>query len=112
MGLPLIYAQPSTAEDWSAWSFNHAANHNDWISAVQLQKNQNLTQYLLDPVDPNDLGVWLYQHQVAHNQINAVLGTSGFDLLSLDWQDKDAFAEWCLLNGSEHQRISAALGIG
>ena len=112
MGLPLIYAQPSTADDWSAWAFNHAANHYDWISMAALQKNQLLTQFCLDPMDPNDLGMWLYSHQIMHNQINAVLGFSGFDLLSLDWQDKDEFAEWCLLNGDEHSKISAALGIG
>src|SRR5208282_2649234 len=103
MGLPLLYAQPSTADDWSAWAFNHAANHYDIVSQAALVKSQILTQFCLDPVDPNDLGMFLYQHQIMHNQINAVLGTSGFDLLSLDWKDPDAFAEWLLLNGDEHQ---------
>jgi len=112
MGLPSIFSQPSTADDWRAWSFNHAANHYDLISAVALQKSQNLTQFCLDPMNPDDIGFWLYQHQETHNQINAVLGTSGFDLLSLDWEDKEAFAEWCLLNATEHQRLSAALGVG
>lgn len=112
MGLPLIYAQPSTAEDWAAWAFNHAANHYDWISAASLQKNQNLTQFCFNPLNPDALGVFLYQHQIAHNQANALLGFPGFDLLSLDWQDKEAFAEWILLNGDEHQRISAALNLG
>lgn len=112
MSLPLLYSAPQGDEGWSAWSFNHAANHYDWIPTIFTQKQVNLTQYLLDPVDPQNLGMWLYQHQAAHDQANAVLGTSGFNLLALDWQDPDQFAQWLRLNGDEHVRISAALGIG
>ncbi len=71
-----------------------------------------LDQFQLSPVNPDDLGMWLYQHQTMHNQINAVLGTSGFNLLSLDWSDPDQFEEWLNQNGDEHTRICSALGIG
>lgn len=71
-----------------------------------------LAQYILDPMNPNDLGMWNYQHQIMHNQLNALLGTQGFDLLSLDWQDPAQFAEWLRLNGDEHTRLSAALRVG
>lgn len=76
------------------------------------QNSMPLAQYILDPMDPNDLGIWNYQHQTMHNQLNALLGTQGFDLLSLDWQDPAQFAEWLRLNASEHQRLSALLGVG
>lgn len=112
MSLPLLYVQPETPEEWSAWSFNHAANHYDWVRLALQEKNQQIAQYQLDPMDPQNLGFWLYTHQEMHNQINAVLGTSGYDLLSLDWQDPDQFALWLQQNGDEHQRISAALGVG
>ena len=71
-----------------------------------------LTTYQLSPVDPANLGVWLYQHSIMHAQINQVLSTQGFDLLSLDWEDPDQFQEWINENADEHQRICAALGIG
>lgn len=112
MSLPALYALPRTADDWRAWSFNHAANHYDWIQSAQTQKNQQLAQYKLDPLDPANLGLWLYYHQAMHNQVNALLGTSGFDLLELQWDDPDQLQEWLQLNGDEHQRISAALGVG
>lgn len=112
MGLPLLFAAPTDADSWQSWGFNHAANHLDWIKAVQDQKSQNLTEFLLNPLDPNNLGFWLYQHQISHNQVNQALGTQGYNLLELDWQDEDQFAEWLNQNGEEHQRISAALGIG
>lgn len=72
----------------------------------------DLQQFQLDPMDPNNVGLWLYNHQFMHNQMNQVLGTSGFDFLDLDWSDPDQLQEWLRLNGAEHQRISAALGVG
>ena len=71
-----------------------------------------LTQYQLSPVDPDNLGVWLYQHSIMHAQINQVLGTIGYDLLSLDWDDPDQLAQWINQNAEEHLRICGALGIG
>lgn len=70
-----------------------------------------LTQYPLTPLDPNSLGTWLYYHQVMHNQINGVLGTTGYDLLDYDWTDPDQLSEWLRLNGDEHVRICTALGV-
>ena len=113
MSLPYLYARPDTEDDWMSWAFNHAANHYDWIPAVGTRKGiTGLQQFVLSPIDPNDLGMWLYNHQVAHDQINAALGTSGYNLLELDWKDPDQFAMWLRQNGDEHVRISAALGVG
>src|SRR5215469_9290123 len=110
MSLPYIYARPETKDDWSSWSFNHAANHYDWVAQVQSQKGLRVEQFPLDPIDPQDLGMWLYNHQVIHDEVNAALGTQGFNLLTLDIKDPDEFAMWLRLNGDEHVRISAALG--
>jgi len=112
MSLPYIYAHPESADEWSTWGFNHAANHYDWVAQIQSQKGVQIDRFVLDPVDPNDLGMWLYNHQVMHDQVNAVLGTQGFNLLSLDLQDPNELAMWLRLNGDEHVRISAALGVG
>lgn len=113
MSLPLLFAQPQSADDWSAWGFNHAANHYDWITAAQIQKpGTQFQDFLLNPIDPANIDFWLYTHQAAHNQINSYLGTQGYDLLALDVTDPDQFQEWLLQNGDEHQRISKALGVG
>jgi hypothetical protein len=113
MSLPLLYAAPEDQEGWKSWGFNHAANHYDWIPAFQSQKNIiGFQQFILSPIDPQELGMFLYNHQAAHDQANSALGTQGFNLLSLDWKDPDQFAEWLRANADEHVRISAALGIG
>jgi hypothetical protein len=113
MSLPYLYAQPEDQDDWLAWAFNHAANHYDWIPAIGAQKNIfGLQQFVLSPIDPENMGAWLYQHQISHDQANAALGTSGYNLIDLDWKDESQFAMWLRLNATEHQRISALLGIG
>ena len=110
MSLPALYAFPGSAEDWKAWTFNHAANHYDWLNAPKAA-GQNLAQYPLDISDFSNMGMWIYQHQIMHNQVNALLKTQGFDLQTLDWQDPDQLRDWLNLNGNEHVRISAALGV-
>ena len=113
MSLPQLYAPPQSQDDWNSWAFSHAANHYDWIPAVQRVKNvTGLQQFMLNPIDPDDLGLWLYQHQIMHDEVNAALGTSGFNLLEMDWKSEDQFAQWLRLNGDEHTRISAVLGVG
>jgi len=71
-----------------------------------------LTTYQLSPVDPNQLGMWLYVHSIMHNQINLVLGRTGLNLLTYDFSDPDQLQEFLQANGSEHQDICTALGIG
>ena len=112
MSLPLLYAAPTTPAEWAAWSFNHAANHNDIANNINIQKKQNLSIYVLDPIEPNNLGDWLYLHQLMHAQANAALGTQGFDLLAYDFTDADGFAMFLRLNGDEHLRLSQAVGVG
>jgi hypothetical protein len=117
VSLPQLYAVPDDDEEWRSWAFNHAANHYDWIPAIYVLKAStvpagSLTTFLLSPVDQNNIGIWLYNHQIAHNQANIALGTKGYDLLSFDWSDEDQFSEWLRFNGDEHVRISAILGLG
>ena len=111
MSLPALYKVPEDQDGWAAWAFNHAAIHMTVNGAVSTQKSQNLTQYMLDAVDPEDLGMWLYQHQATHNQVNAVLGINGYDLTNLNWRDKDQFEWWLQLNGEEHQKWNEILGV-
>jgi hypothetical protein len=73
---------------------------------------QALTQFQLSPINSDDFGGWLYQHQTMHSQINQVLGLTGFNLIDLDLEDDKQFAEWLNQNADEHARICSVLGIG
>lgn len=109
MSLPMLYMQPNTDDEWLAWSFNHAATHYTVHDAVTVQKKINLDQFVLDPINRRDLGMWLYNHQVMHSQVNAALGVQGYDLLSFDFEDPQQLQTWLGLNGAEHQNWNKIL---
>src|ERR1700691_2360456 len=109
MGLPALYVPPQSPDDWAAWSFNHAAIHSTVLDNINSTRNQDLTQFILDPIE--DFGLWQYQHQLMHNQANAVLGTTGYNLLDFDLDDPGQFEAWLQLNGAEHLAWNRLLGV-
>jgi hypothetical protein len=97
------------------WSFCHAANHFDIIRVLGQKTGTNLSSFILDPFDPydpGDLQAWLANHQVMHQQMDANLGVSGYDLSEVDWRDPVGLQAWLQANFDEHQRASEALGLG
>lgn len=111
-GVAALYNVPSTQGELEVWSFAHAAHHFDINRVIYLKTGITLASYVLDPFDPNNAGIWLYQHQLMHQAQNAIIGIEGDDLLDVDMRDKDQFAGWIFLNGSEHYQAANALEIG
>lgn len=107
-----LYGMPHTEEDFSAWSFAHAAHHRDICRVVFRDSQVRLDEYVLDPFDPDDMGNWPYLHQVMHQQMDTALGIAGYDLSEIDWQDHDRIRSWLQQHGSEHYRVGAILGLG
>ena len=121
MPLDQISVVPLDDDDLTRWAFAHMANHLDIIRRIYETTMPvapattpppiSLNPYPLDPVDINNLGVWLYNHSVMHVQMDLVLGIDGYDLLDLDWRDKDQLIEWINFNSDEHIQASRILGI-
>ena len=111
MGLANIANVPATQDALNEWSFSHAVNHRDIIDAIQRQFGVSLTEYIIDPFNTDNAGVWLFQHQTLHNDMNAILGIAGNDLLDVNWQDQDELSEWIFLNFTEHQQANTKLRI-
>lgn len=113
MSLAGLYNVPSTPQDQASWAFVHAAHHVDIVRLIYQTNNSLVLQsYMLDPFDPNNMDVWLDQHQVMHQQMDAVLGIAGFNLSEVDWQDQNQRAAWISLNAQEHYQAGAKLGLG
>lgn len=112
MSLAGIFNVPKTDIELAEWSFVHMANHRDIIRVIYQLAVVALPEYVLDPFDPNDTGVWQRQHQQMHQQMNAVLGTSGFNLLGLDWHNENGTAAWITLNATEHRAACNILKLG
>jgi hypothetical protein len=107
-----IFNVPSIQSELDVWSFAHAVHHHDINRTIYLQTGITLAEYVLDPFDPNNAEVWLYQHQLMHQAQDQILLIDGFDLLDVDLKDRNELAGWVWLNASEHLQAANLLGIG
>jgi hypothetical protein len=100
-----------TAADWASFSFSHMAQHRDYIRVIFQRYGVSLPEYVLDPIDPQNMGNWANHHQQMHDQINAILGIPGYNLLIMDFNDKEALETWSDQNQDLHSRTSSILGL-
>jgi hypothetical protein len=94
------------------WSFAHMAHHRDILLAIYNDFHVALPEYALDPFNPTERDNWEYLHQQMHDQMNAICGVDGNNLLFIDWQNENARAGWILLNGAEHRQVGDFLSVG
>ena len=107
-----LYNVPSTQEELNTWAFCHAAHHLDINRTIYLRTGTTLASYVLDPLDLDNFGTWLYQHQVMHQNMDAILQINGYDLLDANLKDPNEFAGWIFANSDEHKQAADILGIG
>jgi len=112
MSIAALFNVPRSETELSQWAFSHMANHRDIIRVVYELVAVALPEYLLDPINMNDVGTWERQHQTMHQQMNTLLGLEGFDLLGIDWNDQNKLAAWIQLNAVEHRQASDLLRLG
>ena len=102
---------PATRSSWARFSFAHMAQHRDYIRVAFQMFGVTLQEFILDPFDPQNLGMWPYHHQQMHDQLNSVLKISGYNLQEIDFDDTDNLKSWIDLHSDEHNRESAILGL-
>lgn len=112
MSIAAIFNVPRTENELNQWAFAHMASHRDIIRVTYQVFATALPEYLLDPINPEEPGVWERQHQQMHQQMNALLGLAGFNLLGLDWNDQNKLAAWIQINAVEHRAVSNLLRLG
>lgn len=112
MAVAAVFNVPVDDVSLAQWSFAHMANHRDILLAIYNNFHIALPEYALDPFDPTDETNWEYLHQQMHDQMNAVCGVEGNNLLLVDWQDENARAGWIQLNATEHRQVSDFLSVG
>ncbi len=115
MSLAGLYNIPVTQDQLAQWSFVNAAAHADVIRLVFQITGQQLDSFVLDPFDPQDpstMELWLYQHQTMHQQMDAILGIQGYDLLDVDFTNQGLLAGWIASHANEHVQAGQILGLG
>lgn len=112
MALAVLFELPETPEQWSTWAFVNMAHHRDINRKILQLGGPNLPESVLDPFNTEDPGAWLYKHWDMHQRQNAVLGIQGFDLVSVDWGDRDAMQGWIASHANEHVQAGTILNLG
>jgi hypothetical protein len=92
------------------WSHDNAADHRDIARLILAQKSVYMTDYVLDPIAPQDFENWLWRHQTLHDEMNSVLSLSGYDLSSVNPNDPQQMESWLRLHFDEHNRAHLSLG--
>jgi hypothetical protein len=110
MALSNLLNSPTDGNSLDVWTFHNADSHAAIISAILAVKGIQLTQYLLDPVDEDDMNNWLLRHQQSHTDFTSVLGIGSNDLSSVDWKNDSERDAWIGLHFREHYDAYAALG--
>lgn len=107
-----LFNIPGTPEELLVWSHAHAAHHRDISTKIFQLTGEKIVDFVLDPIAPSAIESWLDQHQLIHQQMDAILGIAGFDLQDVDWEDQAQFAGWVFLHATEHREASDILGVG
>lgn len=111
MSLAMILFPPPTENGIHEWSLSHYLHHLAIISAVKQTKGINLPTYPIWPISLTNIDIWLENHQLLHNEMNAVFHNEGNDLSSLNWSDSKQREAFYYLNFQEHRSAAADSGV-
>lgn len=100
---------PSSPESWAWFSFSNQDSHIKIVRRAFQVLKVKLQEFPLDPMPLQDLGAWAYQHQQAHDQMNAVLGIAGNDFTALDLEAPDQVSSWIRNHFENHLQASDIL---
>lgn len=111
MGVASLFNIPSDEDSMSFFSFNNAAHHRDIIRVIYQNDAIALEEFAIEPIVESNIQVFLQNHQVMHDQMNAVLGLSGFNLRDVNWSDPAQRQFWIGNHAFEHYQAGNILGV-
>ena len=104
---PFLYNTPDSESTLLEWSANHQRDH--FLIQYTIQQKYNGTNIILLPIDPVpiqlDMLTWSMNHQIMHNEMDNVTGVQGFDLSSVNFNQRDQLLIWINLHAWEHYRV-------
>jgi hypothetical protein len=109
MSLAQIENVPATLDDKRWFDFNHQDLHRRMIDYYALV-DTDLDAFVMDPFDVNNQTAVL-QHQIMHNELDAILGTPNYDMTTLNWGDADSRGNWISNNYQSHQNYAQLTGV-
>ena len=102
---------PHSPTDWSHFSFDHRDSHDRIRAAIRAKKGLDLSDYQIDPINPNNVQQFLENNAQLHTDMNGALNLQSANLEDVDLQDDKQLRAWIMLHSQEHFDIEQALGI-
>ena len=102
---------PKTDAEWRQFSYDHRDSHDRIRAAIKKKYGVDLTDYVIDPINPDSLQQFLQDNASLHTDMNGILKSQSSDLLDVDINDPKQFDSWINLNYQEHQNAEQLLGI-
>jgi len=110
--LVALLNNPQTEDEWNVWSFHHRLSHNAIRAAVLRNRDINLVDYQIDPINQRDMQDFLQRNSQLHIEMNAVLGAQTIDLQETDFSNPNTKQAWVYAHFLEHQTAENKAGIG
>jgi len=102
---------PKTDAEWRQFSYDHRDSHDRIRAAIKKKYGVDLTDYAIDPINPDSLQQFLQDNASLHTDMNGILKSQSSDLLDVDINDPKQLDSWINLNYQEHQNAEQLLGI-
>lgn len=103
---------PHQQQDWDFFSWNHRLSHAAIRSAIQQKYGVVLTDYIIDPMNSENMSQFLQNNAALHSDMNSVLGLPGIDLLDVNMSDERQVNAWIYYHWQEHFAAETAAGVG
>lgn len=108
---PLLRNIPHTPQEWNQWAFSHRDSHDRIRAAIKAKFGISLTDFLVDPINPEDFQNFLQNNSQLHGDMNSVLGLQSGDLQDVDLSKDNQKAAWIDFHFKEHFDAEAKLDI-
>lgn len=108
--LPGLSNIPHTDEEWKLWAWDHRDSHNRIRRAILSTYGVSLTDYQVEPINPNDMTSFLQNNSNLHDDMNSVLELQSSDLQDANLQEPRELDAWIKLHSQEHYYAEAKLG--
>ncbi|MDE2096655.1 MAG: hypothetical protein KGL39_05355 [Patescibacteria group bacterium] len=102
---------PRSPEDWRFWAWHHRDSHNRIRGAILKKFGINLTDYQVEPIDPNQMTNFLQNNASLHGDMNSTLGLQSADLEDANLGDDRELEAWIRLHWLEHNFVELKLGV-
>lgn len=102
---------PRTNEEWQRYSFDHRDSHDRIRAAISQKHGVSLTDYQIDPINPESVQQFLQNNASLHTDMNGVLKTQSSDLEDADLSNERELQAWVRLHYQEHLNAELVLEI-